>query len=463
MADVNVNAPADQAPTMAPPTRTDDQILPHIRWCQLDEQWVDLTKDSLRDALQITPVNNNNAFSSPPTPDAPINFFNNIGYLKVIRNLSNVVTNDMFQPAITSSTRDQILHFIFLMKNLFLDILSLVLSEPNEKSLGCLFPINVSLPTFKPAKATKMSNLSVPKADLWPPVTKLASSQQPKPKPAPAKSQGKKHKLVTKTSDKMALEEGLKSVYDAPHGSLPPVVIREPDSGKYQLLLEVQGKGKEKVSDEQVALDLLTLQTPKKKSHADQFIFQRRTSTPTESSGHNESSSLYAEIRLTDIEVESDEDVPAIDVSVQDEGQDGPHPGEQDEGHAGPNPSDVVASQAQSSLVVHAGRNLQHTDPEENLKLTVEEHVILEEPASSTGTLSSLQHLTKDLSFSDLFFNDKPSEADNEKTTAETEAESMVSVIIQQDTSAIPPMTTPILDLTSRPDSPNIHRPLQAT
>nr|GFC40769.1 hypothetical protein [Tanacetum cinerariifolium]GFC40839.1 hypothetical protein [Tanacetum cinerariifolium] len=32
MADVNVNAPTDQAPTMGPPTRTDDQILPHIRW-----------------------------------------------------------------------------------------------------------------------------------------------------------------------------------------------------------------------------------------------------------------------------------------------------------------------------------------------------------------------------------------------------------------------------------------------
>nr|GFD49881.1 hypothetical protein [Tanacetum cinerariifolium] len=26
MADVNINAPADQSPTMAPPTRTDDQI-----------------------------------------------------------------------------------------------------------------------------------------------------------------------------------------------------------------------------------------------------------------------------------------------------------------------------------------------------------------------------------------------------------------------------------------------------
>ncbi|GJV26942.1 retrovirus-related pol polyprotein from transposon TNT 1-94 [Tanacetum coccineum] len=37
--------------------------------CQLDEQWFDLTKDTLRDALQITPVNNNQAFSPPPTPD----------------------------------------------------------------------------------------------------------------------------------------------------------------------------------------------------------------------------------------------------------------------------------------------------------------------------------------------------------------------------------------------------------
>nr|GEX43082.1 retrovirus-related Pol polyprotein from transposon TNT 1-94 [Tanacetum cinerariifolium] len=147
MADVNVNAHVDQAPTMAPPTRTDDQILPHIRWvptgksncyldiqrsqrnpiykievdilkhtnffiaftasstipsiyiqqfwdtvrydktvgcykCQLDEQWFDLTKDTLRDAFQITPVKNNNAFSSPPTPDALINFVNDLGYPK---------------------------------------------------------------------------------------------------------------------------------------------------------------------------------------------------------------------------------------------------------------------------------------------------------------------------------------------------------------------------------------------
>nr|GEX63869.1 hypothetical protein [Tanacetum cinerariifolium] len=92
---------------------------------------------------------------------------------------------------------------------------------------------------------------------------------------------------------------------------------------------------------------------------------------------------------------------------------------------------------------------------QENLKLTVKEQVILEEPTSSTGTLSSLQHLVKDLSFGDLFFNDKPSEADNEKITVKTEAKSMVSITIQQDTSEIPPMTTLIVNLTSRSDSPN--------
>ncbi|GJS33565.1 hypothetical protein Tco_0531947 [Tanacetum coccineum] len=55
------------------------------------------------------------------------------------------------------------------------------------------------------------------------------------------------------------------------------------------------------------------------------------------------------------------------------------------------------------------------------------------------GPLSSLQHLTKDFSFGDQFLNDKPSEADNEKTTADTEAESMVSVTIQQGGHLCPP------------------------
>ncbi|GJU53185.1 hypothetical protein Tco_1226899 [Tanacetum coccineum] len=156
-------ANAEQAPAMASPVRTDEQIVPRNRWvpigksncylneeksqrspifkiavdilkqtnffraftasstipaiyiqqfwdtirfdskagsykCQLDEQWFNLTQDTLRDALQITPVDNNRAFSSPPTPDTLVEFVNKLGYPKEVMHLSNVTTNDMFQP-----------------------------------------------------------------------------------------------------------------------------------------------------------------------------------------------------------------------------------------------------------------------------------------------------------------------------------------------------------------------------
>nr|GFA93949.1 hypothetical protein [Tanacetum cinerariifolium] len=440
-------------------------------------QWFDLTKDTLRDTLQITPVNNNNAFSSPPTPDALINFVNDLGYLKVIRNLSDVMTNDMFQPwrgvvnrahidyaeRIWEEFTPSIQTFIKDKKNLthhshrkkkaslivipsvrFTKLIIYYLQSkhkfhprpdsplhlPNEEPvLGYLKYLagekesDPDSPALKPATATKKSNLSAPKADLRPPPSpairskpglatkrrKLTSSLSSVDESVDEGIHEKEPRFDDEEVDvQRALEESLKSVYDAPRGSLPPVVIREPNSGKYQPLPEVQGKRKEK------------------------FIFQRRTSTPTESFGHDESSLLYA-----DSEVEFDEGVPEIDRGVQDEGQAGPNTGEQDEGRARPNPD--VSTQPHPEQMDEGFTATAYPNVQKNLKLTVKEHVILEEPDSSTGTLSSLQHLAKDLSFGELFFNDKPFKADNEKTTAETEAESMVSVTIQQDTSSIPP------------------------
>ncbi|GJT02405.1 hypothetical protein Tco_0823574 [Tanacetum coccineum] len=198
---------------------------------------------------------------------------------------------------------------------------------------------------------------------------------------------------------------------------------------------EVQGKGKEKVSDEQVALDLLTLQTPKKKSPTEQYIFQRRTSTPTESSSHDESSSLYVKLRLTVSEMESDEEVPGIVARVQDKGQAGPNPGEHDKGQARPNPGDAAMYQPLSSHV-------------ENLKLPTEGEVRIEDPTSSAGTLSSLQNINKELSFTNQFLAEKSQEDEPEKTNIEAEVQSMVTIPIHQDTLSVPLMTTPDIDLT---------------
>nr|GEY52459.1 hypothetical protein [Tanacetum cinerariifolium] len=271
----------------------------------------------------------------------------------------------------------------------------------------------------------------------------------------------KEPQVVAEDADmQKALEESLRSMYDVPRGPLPPVVIRKPESGKHQPLLEVSGKGKAKVTEEQVAHDLLSLQNPKKKSPADQYIFQRRTSTPTGSSGHDES--LYAELGQSNSGVESKKEGP--DSDAQDEGQAGLNPDEQskDREHMDLDVADISpqpsTEQMDEGFIATAYPKVQ-----KNLKLTVEEYMLLEEPASSSGTLSSLQHMSKDISFGDLFFSDKPSEADNDKPNAETEVESMVSITIQQDMSSIPLMTSLIIDLTSRPESPKVHQQFKAT
>ncbi|GJY21047.1 hypothetical protein Tco_0393613 [Tanacetum coccineum] len=464
--------------------------------CQLDEQWFNLTKDTLRDALQITPVNNNKAFSSPPTQDTLINFVNDLGYPKEVKHLSNVVTNDMFQPwralttiinlCLTGKTsgferpRAPVLQILWgIINRAHIDYAERMWEEftqsihtftEDKKNLAqntqgkkkatlivipsvrftklIIFHLQrkhkfhprpespLHLPTEEPilgylkfsAKGTKREVFGMPipnelitddirGADYYDAYLEKVAKHQ-------------RYLAVEDVSwsleadTQRAIEESLKDAHGAPRGPLPPVVFRETDTGKFQPLPEEEGKGKEKVGAEQAAQG-----------------GGNRTSVPTEPSGHDESSSLYVALGLTESDMESDEEMPPIVKSGdQDEGQARPDPGIHDKGQAGPNPDDVAESLPISTPGVHAGPNLEHTDVEatdatmsqhtwgtmdrrisplmhtlnvlENLKLIVDEPVIPEEPASSTGTLSSLQHLAKDFSFGDQFFNDKPSEAD---------------------------------------------------
>nr|GFA58731.1 E-beta-farnesene synthase [Tanacetum cinerariifolium] len=217
------------------------------------------------------------------------------------------------------------------------------------------------LPVPKPAKPARKPSISIPVA-----------STQPAPTLTPAKSQEYKCKQATETTDKPAkskrfkrnisrktlkprsspksvgaseaeevpaeepqvadedadyqkvVEESMKVAYALPKGPLPPVVIREPESGKYQPLPEVPGKGKAKVTGEQVAHDLLSLQKHKKTSPADQYIFQRRVSEPTESSFHDESP--YDVLGQSDMEDELEKVTLGAEKSGQDEGQARPDP-----------------------------------------------------------------------------------------------------------------------------------------
>nr|GEV36084.1 retrovirus-related Pol polyprotein from transposon TNT 1-94 [Tanacetum cinerariifolium] len=110
--------------------------------------------------------------------------------------------------------------------------------------------------------------------------------------------------------------------------------------GKFGFGLKVDGRN---VLYDWVARDLLTLQTSKKVSLTEQYIFQRRTPASTEPSYHAESPSIYTELGLTDSDSESDEEVLlVVKVGDQDEGQAGPNLGVLTEGQAGSDPNDNV-------------------------------------------------------------------------------------------------------------------------
>ncbi|GKD52903.1 hypothetical protein Tco_1286290, partial [Tanacetum coccineum] len=159
---------------------------------------------------------------------------------------------------------------------------------------------------------------------------KPTSSQPPKPTPTLTISskevQGKKRKLVKETSDapshakrskagkvtkKRKLKSPLRLVDEFIDEGVPN---KEPayNDDEANFKRDVQGNGKEKVIEEQAARDLLTLQSLKKKSLANQFIFQRCTPITTEPSRNAESPSLDAELALADSETESGEIVTPV-------------------------------------------------------------------------------------------------------------------------------------------------------
>ncbi|GKA01372.1 hypothetical protein Tco_0674037 [Tanacetum coccineum] len=84
---------------------------------------------------------------------------------------------------------------------------------------------------------------------------------------------------------------------------------------------------------------------------------------------------------------------------------------------------------------------------QESLKFLADEHVILEDPLSSTGTLSSMKNLEDAYAIRDQFINDKSTDDELRKLNVEAEVVSMVTVPIYQASSSVPPLSTRVIDL----------------
>nr|GFA70369.1 hypothetical protein [Tanacetum cinerariifolium] len=210
--------------------------------CQLDEERFNLYKDILKDALDITPTNDNNPYVAPPSSDIVIEYVNTLGYLSTLRNVS----------AKTSCAADS------LRKNLT------TTSRGKKKTTHLLIPSV----RFVRNEGREIFGMPIPNALLTDEI-----------KGAPYYGEYQEH--VANVEDVLVeepayneeeanlqrdLKLSLKEQAERTQGPARLVVIREPDSRRIQPLPNVQGKGKEKVINEQAAHDLLTLLTSKNKS-----------------------------------------------------------------------------------------------------------------------------------------------------------------------------------------------------
>ncbi|GJU98062.1 hypothetical protein Tco_1327333 [Tanacetum coccineum] len=266
-----------------------------------------------------------------------------------------------------------------------------------------------------------------------PKAVKTTSSQPPKPKPAPTKPSKavleKKQKLVKETPDEPSPAKrskgGLVGKRRKPKSPLKlvdkfvdeGVPISKPriddEEADYQWGVELSLKDLE--ARNQGPTHTVVIQEPdsrriqslpeKKKSATDQYILQRRTPKTIQPTGPS-SQPEDEGITMTNSEMESDEVVTHVNkekgASYRELTE--INTGVQDKGQAGSN---------------------------------------------------------LELNFTDQLFVEKPQEEEAEKTNAESQVHSMVTVPIHQDTSSVPPITTLVIDLIiPQPDSPTVHAPL---
>ncbi|GKD54096.1 hypothetical protein Tco_1287483 [Tanacetum coccineum] len=299
-----------------------------------------------------------------------------------------------------------------------------------RSALG-ITPKDSAYPFVAPSTGDLMTSLNnlkfVPKGELDEPrqATTIEDEEGGKMKKAPpAEPQTVSEPQVE--DDEYNLQRGIQTSLESFQAPVNGVAIREPDSRIIRKLPEVEGKGKGIISDEQDASTGPSTQ-PQDDTSAN-VVHDTPSPVDAETGADTEKSNSKMNTEILYVEEEH--------------GQAGSDPGKTPESRPPPErvlmEEDHAGSNLGQSHVVQAGPNPEpmHEDfvaivyPQvhESLKLTIEEHVHIENPPSSSRTLSSMKNLDDAFTF----------------------ASSSVSLL-----------STPIIDLTPpKPISPPVQEPI---
>ncbi|GJY72208.1 hypothetical protein Tco_0475911 [Tanacetum coccineum] len=474
---------------------------------QLDEDWFTLDANLLREALEITPIDQAHLFVSPPSGDAIMDFVNELGYPEVIHFVSSMAVNHLYQPwrailfminqCLTCKTsghdrpRYPVLQMLWgIITSTNVDYAELIWEEfmqaiqtflTDKANLGspikkgrkdkpyvipyCRFmkliichlgrihnihqrsaspfhlaeedlrlgnlkfvskgkidevfgmPIpnelisnNIRNAPYYNAYLEMTSSAKPPKAQAWPkkvtkatPLQNLAMAHsEPEPE-----HQGEGEEFDMERAIQMSLE----SFQAQGHARVRGVAIQEPIAEAIRPLPVVEGKG-------EIRGNVL-----------------HNLSRPVLDTDPGES----LESRTQPEQVYMDED------------QAGPDPGISRVALAGPDP-EPMHNEFMADL---------YPKVQESLNFSADEHVIIEDPLSETGTLSSMKNLEDAYAIEDQFINDKSTDDEPGKLNVEAEVVFMVIVPIYQASSSVPPLSTPLIDLSPpKPTSSTTQTPI---
>nr|GEU94062.1 uncharacterized mitochondrial protein AtMg00810-like [Tanacetum cinerariifolium] len=417
MADENVPAPA--------PTRSDAQIHPFAAWIlvdilqntnffraftasssipfiyiqqfqnmltyeantgaysfQLDETRFVLDANLLREALEITPTDHAHQFVLPPSGDAIMDFVNEMGYIKVhIPSSSDALGHNYKTHNIHQRSASP---FHLAEEDLRLGNLKFVPKGKEDEVFGLPIPNELILNNIKNAPYYIAYLKIVAKHDR-----NIAGEKEGKKKPVTS-WQLKSNPIKVKSS----------RLVHAPKPNVTHVKPSKPSPAKHLQIVkfepepepEHQGEGDECC----------------RASYTDEFriISSIMSSTYVEN-----------QVNLEEKTAELDQGQAGSDPGKTLESRPPPEHEFIDEDQAGPKPI--------KSHVALVGPNLEHTyddfmanvylNVHESLKFMADKHVIIEDPLSSTGTLSSMKNLDDAYTIEDQFLNDKSTEGEPEK------------------------------------------------
>ncbi|GJQ95364.1 retrovirus-related pol polyprotein from transposon TNT 1-94 [Tanacetum coccineum] len=487
----------------------------------IQQFWNTLTQKAKSGALDITPIDPAYPFVSPHAGEKVMDFVNKLGYPEDIHFVSKMHANNLYQSwramltlinqCLTGKTSGsdkpryvvlQMLQGIVTRSNV--DYAELLWEEfvqgiltffSHRASLS--IPSKKSTPQFVP-KGEKddvfgkpiPKELTIEDIQTSPYYQQYLEMPTPVKKPAPAKqTKHVKEKSTKRTPLKKAdkgkvrkIRKGKSYLYlvDEPDKEPQPAPEPQIEDDEYNLqrgvtrsLLIFEGKGKGIATDEQEASTGPSAQ-PEDDMSAN---IVRDTSSPlnVETGAEAEMSDSESDTEIVNVGEEKGEDVSNIVALKErtnelDEGQAGLDPGNtlesqpplnEDQARSNPGPSPVALAGPNPEPVYKDFIATVYPKVHESLNHTTKEHVFLENPPSSSGTLSSMKNLDDAFTYDDQFLYDKPTEKELDKANLETKVESMVTVPIHQASSTSPPLSTPVIDLTRpKPVSPPIQEPI---